>query len=99
MFDELDLLRHTPQLQQLLGHYVETSPEDQERWQDRLMHLEGVEPQDLVKLHGLLIAFTWLTQNTGNTPQLRPGAVPCCYRVTPAGRRALPLARRPPSEE
>ncbi len=58
-----------------------------------------MEPQDLVKLHGLLIAFAWLAQNTGNTPLLRPGAVPCCYRITPAGRRALQLAGRPSNED
>lgn len=89
MFDDLDWLRPNPNLQQLLGHYVAGSPEDGEAWQDRLMHLEGVEPQELVKCHGLLLAFGWIEQNTGNVPILRPGTVPGCYRVTSAGRRAF----------
>ena len=99
MFDDLDVLRSSPELQQLLSHYIQSTPEDQEAWLDRLMELEGVEPQDLVKLHGKLIAFSWLEQNSGNTPVLQPGAVPCCYRATSAGRRALQLAQRPPSED
>lgn len=93
MFDELNLLRESPQLQQLLSHYIEASPEDQEAWQDRLMHLDGVEAQDLARLHGQLIAFNLVEQNTGSTSVLRPGAVPCCYLVTTAGRRALQAAR------
>ena len=60
MFDDLDVLRSSPELQQLLSHYIQSTPEDQEAWLDRLMELEGVEPQDLVKLHGKLIAFSWL---------------------------------------
>ena len=57
------------------------------------MGLEGVEARDLVKLHGLLIAFGWLEQNTGNVPVVRAGAVPCCYRVTTAEVRTAKLVR------
>jgi hypothetical protein len=94
MFDELEWLRGSPELQRLLGHYAEATVTDREAWQDRLMHLEGVEPRELVRRHGELLAFGWIEQNTGHTPLLRPGAVPCCYRVTPAGLRALEQARR-----
>jgi hypothetical protein len=93
MFDELELLRGSPELQRLLGHYAAAAAADWEAWQDRLMHLEGVEPRELVRLHGLLLAAGWVEQNTGHTPVLRPEAVPCCYQVTPAGRRAARQAR------
>jgi hypothetical protein len=99
MFNDLDMLRNSPELQHLLGHYIGASPEDKEAWLDRLMHLEGVEDQDLVKLHGRLIAFSWIEQNSGNTPALRPGSVPSCYRATSAGRRALQLAKKSPAED
>jgi len=49
------------------------------------MHLEGVAPPELVKLHGELIAFGWVEQNTGE--------VPICYRITPAGSRAMRQAQ------
>jgi hypothetical protein len=89
MFDELESLRDTPELQRLLGHYAEAGAADPEAWQDRLAHLEGIEPQELVRLHGLLIAFGWLAQNTGNTPAGKPGVLAACYRVTADGVRAL----------
>ena len=57
------------------------------------MEMEGVEARELVRLHGLLIAFGWLEQNTGNVPVVRAGAVPCCYRVTAAGVRIAKLVR------
>jgi hypothetical protein len=88
MHDELDHLRTCPELLRLLGHYTQAGAADPEVWQDRLMQLDGVEPPDLVKLHGLLLAFEWLEQNTGRIPAVRLGAVPGCYRVTAAGIRA-----------
>ena len=62
------------------------------------MAMEGVEAHDLVKLHGLLIAFDWLEQNTGNATAVRAGAVPDCYRVTAAGLRVAELARGVPDD-
>jgi hypothetical protein len=91
MFDEVDALRDSPDLQRLLDHYVGACAADREAWQDRLMELEVVETCELVRLHGLLIAFGWLEQNTGNVPIVRAGAVPCCYRVTAAGVRTAKL--------
>jgi hypothetical protein len=90
MFDEVETLRGSPDLQRLLDNYVGAGA-DREAWQDRLMELEGVEASELVRLHGLLIAFGWLEQNTGNVPVVRAGAVPCCYRVTAAGVRTAKL--------
>ncbi len=39
------------------------------------------EPLAMTKLHGELIAFGWVEQNTGN--------VPTCYRITSSALRAL----------
>jgi hypothetical protein len=93
MLDELDALRESPDLQRLLDHYVAACAADREAWQDRLMEPEGAEARELFRLHGLLIAFGWLEQNTGNVPVVRSGAVPCCYRVTAAGVRVAKTVR------
>jgi hypothetical protein len=93
VFDELELLRVDEGLRALLNHYAEAGAVDRDAWQDRLMALAGVEARELVRLHGLLIGFGWLEQNTGHTPVVRPGAVPGCYRTTAAGLRALRAAR------
>ena len=93
MFDELERLAESTALLGLLSHYAGLGAADREAWQDRLMHLEGVRPEELVKLHGELIAHGWVEQNTGITPVLQRGAVPRCYRVTAAGQRALKHAR------
>jgi hypothetical protein len=97
MFDELELLRESPELQRLLGHYSEAAATDSEAWQDRLADLDGVESAELVRLHGLLLAFGWLAQNTGHTAPGRPGEVAACYRVTPDGGRALRRAGSAPT--
>jgi hypothetical protein len=89
IMDELQLLRDNDSLHRLLRHYGEAAGEDREAWQDRVMHLDGTCPDELARLHGLLLAGDWLEQNTGATPVLQRGAVPCCYRITGAGRRAL----------
>jgi hypothetical protein len=86
-------LRECEALARLLTHYAELGGADREAWQDRRMGLDGVEPRDLVRLHGLLIACGWVEQNTGATPVLKPGVVAACYRVTAAGLRALRQAR------
>ena len=82
-------LRQSEALARLLSHYADLGAADREAWQDRRMGLEGVEPRDLVRLHGQLLARGWLEQNTWVAPVLRPGAVAACYRVTAAGLRAL----------
>jgi hypothetical protein len=91
MFDELDRLREATELRTLLAHYAERGKADREAWQDRLNALDGVQPRELVRLHGELLAFGWIEQNTGVTPMPMPkgGAAPACYRVTSAGLRAL----------
>jgi hypothetical protein len=100
MFDVLDHLREDSHLAALLAHYTERGAEDREAWQDRVMRLDGVASEALVKLHGSLLAYDWIEQNTGTTP-LVPGGVPRqCYRVTAAGRRAFRTAWvRPDADE
>jgi hypothetical protein len=97
MFNEFDLLSGNPKLFHLLSHYSQLGETDPEAWQDRIMELEGVQTQELTRLYGDLLAHGWIAQNTGVTPILRLGAVPCCYRITPAGKRALKKAEQ--SEE
>jgi hypothetical protein len=93
MLDGLGRLRNDPMLQQLLAHYAEARAIDREGCQDRLSQLDGAGPRELTQLHGELIAFGWVEQNTGNTTPLKPGTVAACYRATAAGVRALKRAR------
>jgi len=81
MSDELQTLTASEPLLNLLTHYAERSSADRQAWHDRLMRLERCEPRDLSKLHGKLIAFGWLEQNTG--------VLPAYYRATRAGIKAL----------
>src|SRR5437588_10613419 len=93
LLDDLQRLRETEALARLLAHYAVLGASDREAWQDRAMQLDGVEPRQLVLLHGDLIAYGWVEQNTGSTAVLKAGAVAACYRVTAAGLRALRQAR------
>ena len=52
-------------------------------WRDRLMRVDGVGPQQLTALHGELIAFDWIEQNTWDARWSPDGALAACYRVTP----------------
>jgi hypothetical protein len=94
MFDELERLGSEKELCALLRHYQQAGQADREAWQDRLAEMESVDPRQLVKLHGELLAYGWLEQNTGLTPVLRPGAAASCYRITAAGVRALKQVRK-----
>src|SRR3954471_20865649 len=94
MFDESDRLRESKELRDLLTHYATPTAADRQAWQDRVGELPGVDARQLVRLHGELLAYGWVEQNTGTTPVLRPGAAPACYRVTTAGARALRQLRQ-----
>jgi hypothetical protein len=89
MFDELERLREVKALFDLLSHYAALAAPDRQVWQDRLEQMEGTTSRELVRLHGELLAYGWLEQNTGATPVLRPGAALACYRITTAGLKAL----------
>ena len=93
MFDEFLRLKESPALLKLLTHYAELGAADRQVWQDRLMALEGAEPKELTKLHGELIAYSWVDQNTGAIPILKPGVVAGCYRITLVGQRAHRYSR------
>jgi hypothetical protein len=92
MPEEMQRLCDTPELLRLLAHYGQLGREDRQAWQDRLTRLDGTEGRELARLYGELLAAGWVEQNTGATPVLQPGRLACCYRITPAGLRALKLA-------
>ena len=80
MFDDSLRLRENTHLLALLSHYAQMGTEDRATWRDRLMQMEGVEPKQLSALHGELIAFDWIEQNTGQT-------LSACHRITLNGLR------------
>lgn len=85
MLDFPKRLRENAQLMALLSHYAQLVAEDRTVWQDRLMHLEGVDSKQLTALHGELIAFDWIEQNTGHALGKPDGTISSCYRVTQNG--------------
>ena len=89
MLEDSQRLRDNPRLLELLSHYATLGGEDRAIWQDRLMQMEGIEPKDLSRLHGELIAFEWIEQNTGHTSALKDGIVAACYRITLHGLREM----------
>jgi hypothetical protein len=80
MFDDALRLRENPHLLALLSHYAQQGTEDRTTWRARLMQMDGVERSQLSTLHGELIAFDWIEQNTGQT-------LAACYRITLNGLR------------
>jgi hypothetical protein len=88
MLDDLERLHEVPSLRALLSHYAILGKEDRQVWQDRVMELDGAGKRDLTRLHGELLAYGWVEQNTGVTPGGK-GLAPGCYRITAAGVRAL----------
>jgi len=98
MFDELQSLVEDAQLRALLAHYARAGAADPQAWQDRVMRMDDIRVEDLIQLHGELIAYEWIEQNTGVLPAPRTGQLPQCYRVTAAGLRALRQAQAEPPE-
>ena len=80
MLDDSLRLRENPHLLALLSHYAQQGTADRAMWRNRLMEMEGVEPKQLTMLHGELIAFDWIEQNSGQT-------LSACYRITVNGLR------------
>ena len=85
MFDLPARLRANAHLLTLLSHYARLGSEDRAAWRDRVMRMDGVAADQLTALHGELIAFDGIEQNTGHAALLPDGTVSACYRVTPAG--------------
>jgi hypothetical protein len=98
MLDEMGRLRGSERLCELLRHYADLAAPDRHAWQDRLAEMVGISPREVAQLHGELLAYGWLEQNTGLTPVLRAGFAPACYRVTTAGLRALKNLHAEPVE-
>jgi hypothetical protein len=98
MFDDLDRLRGNARLLRLLDHYAQPGLVNPQAWQDRLMSLDGAQPGPMVKLHGELLAFGWLEQNSGFTLN-QPDGVAACYRITTAGQKALKKLLREKQDE
>ena len=80
MLDDSLRMQENPNLLALLTHYAEQGAEDRATWRTRLIEMDGVEPKQLTVLHGELIAFDWIEQNTGQT-------LAACYRITLHGLR------------
>lgn len=87
MIDDSLRLRENPRLLSLLSHYAQQGTEDRATWRDRLMQMEGVEAKELSALHGELIAFEWIEQNTGQAVMRADGTLSACYRITVSGLR------------
>jgi hypothetical protein len=92
MFDEDARLQDDAHLLFLLEHYCAT--EDRETWLDRVMQIETLDRAAITGLHGELLAYGWIEQNTGVLTRPQPGACPASYRSTAAGRKALTRHRR-----
>jgi hypothetical protein len=87
MFDDSLRLQENPVLLALLLHYAQLGSEDRATWRDRLMQIDGVEPKQLSALHGELIAFGWIEQNTGQAILRQDGTLSACYWITLHGLR------------
>src|SRR5262249_7057142 len=73
MFDELERLRAEEDLHRLLAHYAERGEAERDAWQDRVMEWDGGSKEDLVRLHGALLAFEWIELNVGVVVSPQPG--------------------------
>ena len=89
MFDFSVRLRESAHLLSLLSHYARPGSDDRTVWQDRLMQMDGVGPDELTALHGELIAFDGIEQNTGRAVLCPDGTLSACYRITQNGLREL----------
>ena len=78
-------LQENSHLLALLTHYAQMGTENRAMWQE--MQMEGVEPKQLSALHGELIVFDWIEQNTGQAIMLTDGRLSACYRITLQGLR------------
>ncbi|MBA4192034.1 MAG: hypothetical protein C0467_28990 [Planctomycetaceae bacterium] len=87
MLDFPKRLRENAHLLSLLSHYAQLGTEDRTIWQDRRMQMEGIDSKQMTVLHGELIAFDWIEQNTGHALGRPDGTISGCYRITQNGLR------------
>lgn len=93
MFDDIQRLQDDGQLANLLFHFADAGKADRYAWQNRVMAIEGVNPKELTRLHGELIAFDWIEQNSGHTATVAEPIGARCYRVTLNGLRTTAQLR------
>ncbi len=79
--------RNDPRVYQVLGHYDKRDAVGPAPWRERLMDIPGVAAAELSRLHGLLLAYGWIVQGPALGDDGR--CLSSCYRITPAGQRAL----------
>lgn len=71
----------------LLMKYHRPTAEERAGWQARVMDLEGVNSQELTRLHGELLAQGWIEQNTEVALVPRGTFLESSYRITSSGVR------------
>jgi hypothetical protein len=90
MLDALELIRADRRLRGLLDEYHKNRARQPHKpWHDRIMALDGVEPRELSRLHGLLLANGWLETRVFAEAFSQPGTIADAYRITRDGLRAL----------
>lgn len=92
----LDTFSPSAPLRGLLARYRdlgEASPDVP--WHDRVMELAGIGPDELSKLHGILLAKGWLDTRVDREALATPGRLRACYRATREGIAALRVAESP----
>ena len=87
MFEFSVCLRENPHILALLSHYAQLVSDDRTVWQDRVMQMDGIDSKQLTALHGVLIAFNGIEQNTGHAIFRQDGTLSACYRITQSGLR------------
>jgi hypothetical protein len=96
LHEQADLLRDDELLRELLRRYRELKVhQPQAEWHDRVMDHEGLEAEQLCRLHGLLLANGWIETRVYADAFATPGRLAQCYRATPEGARALIRADNP----
>lgn len=96
MQSPLDTMSPSAPLRGLLARYRdvgEASPDVP--WHDRVMELAGIGPEELSKLHGILLAKGWLETRVDREALATPGRLRACYRATREGIAALRAAESP----
>lgn len=93
MLGPLELLRESLPLRELLAQYKsyrEVHPGQE--WHDRVMQLGTLEPPEISKMHGVLLANGWVDTRVAIETFNTPGRLQSCYKITPDGVRALQWA-------
>lgn len=71
----------------LLMRYHRPTPDERAGWLARVMEMDGVNSQELTKLHGELLAQGWIEQNTEASLLPKDAFLESSYRITSSGVR------------